>query len=371
MDTENRIKYEREIDFEVINRVAVVTLNRPRALNALSHEMVRRVTDVLELCRHEENIAGIVFRGAGDKAFCVGGDVRALYESVCSDRTLNEAWLQFFIDEYRLDYAIHHFEKPIVALMDGIVMGGGMGLAQGAALRIVTERTRLAMPETRIGMVPDVGATYFMRVMPLEIELYAGLTGASLTGPDAVAYGFADFCVPSTDLRNVGQYLESVDWSASLSAKNLLRDALVRTTTDPTEAPLKAHSAKIRSHFGMASSAQSIVAGLHNGEQTVWSTATHEALAKCSPCMLEVTYRALRMGRDMSLADCFRMELGIVHRTISEGDFLEGVRALIVDKDHRPRWRPASFAKLDSARVTHFLTSPWKQDQHPLAELGV
>ncbi len=174
---------EPTILFRVVNRVAIVTLNRPSALNALSHEMVRELSILIERCRTDDDIVAVVLRGAGEKGFCAGGDVRALYRMATQKDT---GWQQFFIDEYRLDYALHRFPKPVVALLDGITMGGGMGLGQGAKLRIVTDRTKIAMPETRIGFLPDVGATRFLGVMPAEVELYVGLTGATLSGADAL-----------------------------------------------------------------------------------------------------------------------------------------------------------------------------------------
>jgi enoyl-CoA hydratase/carnithine racemase len=364
------IQQEPEVGFEIVNRVGIVTLNRPRALNALSHEMIVRLTQVFEFCRNEDAVAAIVLRGAGEKAFCAGGDVRAIYDSVRSEAVTESMWLQFFIDEYRLDYAIHHLEKPVIAFMDGIVMGGGMGLAQGAALRVVTERTRMAMPETRIGMLPDVGATYFMGKMPLDVELYAGLTGTTLSGADAVAYELADICVPSAWLRDFMSRLEALSWGPSESAIESLRRAFAEPTAVAADSPLEVHRAQIRQHFGTTGGIQSIVDSLRKDALTDWSTETLAALTGHSPCMLEVTYRALLRGRGLTLAECFRMELGIVFRTISEGDFLEGVRALMVDKDKQPHWNPATLAEVDGGLVQHFLASPWQGGLHPLADLG-
>jgi enoyl-CoA hydratase/carnithine racemase len=370
MSTQNVVQDEPEIGFEIVNRVAVVTLNRPRALNALSHDMIGLLTEAFENCRIDDAIAAVVLRGAGEKAFCAGGDIRALYDAARSDTAHETPWLRFFVDEYRLDYAIHHFPKPVVALMDGIVMGGGMGLAQGAALRVVTERTRMAMPETRIGMLPDVGATYFMRRMPLDVELYAGLTGAMLSGADAVAYGLADVCVPSAWLHGFVERLDALRWDASESALDGLRRVFVPPANVERDAPLEAHRAQISRHFGAAGGVERIVATLRQASASEWTAATLGALTSHSPTMLEVTYHALLRGRQMTLAGCFRMELGIVYRTIGDGDFREGVRALIVDRDQRPRWAPATLAEVRAERVQHVLASPWRRDMHPLADLG-
>jgi enoyl-CoA hydratase/carnithine racemase len=368
--------HEREVLFRVVNRVAIVTLNRPAALNALSHDMVRELAVLIERCRDDSEIVAVVLRGAGSKGFCAGGDVRALHGM----RQRNEhGWQQFFIDEYRLDYALHTFPKPVVALLDGITMGGGMGLGQAARLRIVTERTKIAMPETRIGFLPDVGATRFLSVMPAEIELYVGLTGVTLTGADALLFQLADLCVPSEWLDTFEARLLRIE-TASSATGDLLR--ALRTVFEPPcnivpHAGLGAFTQSIMRHFDRRSGIERIVATLrqdlereHTREVRQWLQATCDALTSHSPTMLYVTRDALLRGRQMTLAECFRMELGIVTRAIEEGDFSEGVRAHLVDKDRKPRWAPATLAEVRPERVRHFLSSPWRAQAHPLADLG-
>jgi enoyl-CoA hydratase/carnithine racemase len=367
---------EPDVLFRVVNRVAIVTLNRPAALNALSHEMVRELAVLIERCRADSEIVAVVLRGAGAKGFCAGGDVRALYAM----RERNESgWQQFFIDEYRLDYALHQFPKPVVALLDGITMGGGMGLGQAARLRIVTERTKMAMPETRIGFLPDVGATRFLSVMPAEVELYVGLTGVTLTGAEALHVGLADLCVPSEWLDTFEERLLRIA-TADASADELLR--ALRTVFEPPcnivpHAGLGAFAQLILRHFDRRSGVERIVATLrqdlereHPREVRQWLQAAYDAMTSHSPTMLYVTRDALLRGRQMTLAECFRMELGIVTRAIEEGDFSEGVRAHLVDKDRKPRWAPATLAEVRPERVRHFLASPWRADAHPLADLG-
>ncbi|MEM5385696.1 enoyl-CoA hydratase/isomerase family protein [Paraburkholderia phymatum] len=367
---------EPDVLFRVVNRVAILTLNRPAALNALSHEMVRELAVLIERCRTDSEIVAVVLRGAGAKGFCAGGDVRALYAM----RERNESgWQQFFIDEYRLDYALHQFPKPVVALLDGITMGGGMGLGQAARLRIVTERTKMAMPETRIGFLPDVGATRFLSVMPAEVELYVGLTGATLTGADALHVGLADLCVPSEWLDTFEERLLRIA-TADASADELMR--ALRTVFEPPcnivpHAGLGAFAQLILRHFDRRSGIERIVATLrqdlereHPRELRQWLQAAYDAMTSHSPTMLYVTRDALLRGRQMTLAECFRMELGIVTRAIEEGDFSEGVRAHLVDKDRKPRWAPATLAEVRPERVRHFLASPWRTEAHPLADLG-
>ena len=365
-----------EVLFRVVNRVAIVTLNRPAALNALSHSMVRELATLLERVRNDDRVVALVLHGAGPKGFCAGGDVRELYRLArLGERDGEDGWLQFFIDEYRLDHALHIFPKPVVALLDGVTMGGGMGLGQAARLRVATTRTKIAMPETRIGMVPDVGATHFLKAMPLETELYVGLTGVSLSGADAVACGLADICVPGEWLDDFEARLERMtvqdDVRASLDTvfAAVASDGAQKATI-PTYTPL------IWRHFGRRAGVEQIVTSLRADldrdppqRDRDWLQATLDALTQYSPTMLMVTREALLRGRQMTLAECFRMELGIVSRAIGEGDFCEGVRAHLVDKDRKPRWAPAKLAEVRPEQVQHFLSSPWHSNTHPLASL--
>ncbi|AIP08328.1 enoyl-CoA hydratase [Burkholderia pseudomallei MSHR338] len=363
----------RDVLMRVVNRVALITLNRPAALNALSHDMVRELAAWLERCRDDRSIVAVVLRGAGDKGFCAGGDVRALYRMA---EAPGRDWLPFFVDEYRLDYAIHTFPKPVVALMDGITMGGGMGLAQGAALRVSTERSKIAMPETRIGFVPDVGATHFLARLPVELSLYVGLTGATLSGADALAAKLADLSVPSSWLDTFEARLERADWSGDVL--RALRAVFAPPCNVVPHAALDSQMPWIVRHFDKRSGVERIVATLRQDltrdelsrEQRQWLQTTLGALASHSPTMLEVTREALLRGRQMTLAESFRMELGIVARAIEEGDFREGVRAHLVDKDRKPGWAPATLVEVQRERIVHFLASPWKREAHPLADLG-
>jgi enoyl-CoA hydratase/carnithine racemase len=362
-----------EVLMRVVNRVALITLNRPGALNALSHGMVRELAALLEQCRDDDAIAALVLRGAGEKGFCAGGDVRALYQQATRG---DDGWLRFFVDEYRLDYALHTYPKPVVALMDGITMGGGMGLAQGAACRVTTERSKIAMPETRIGFVPDVGATHFLARLPVELALYVGLTGATLSGADALGARLADLCVPSSWLDTFEARLERADLSGE--PLKALRAVFEPPCNVVPHAVLDGQMPWIVRHFDKRSSVERIVATLRQDlareelgrEHRQWLQATLDALLAYSPTMLNVTRDALLRGRQMTLAESFRMELGIAARAIEDGDFIEGVRAHLVDKDRKPRWAPASLVEVRAERVRHFLTSPWKADAHPLAELG-
>lgn len=365
-----------DVLFRVVNRVAIITLNRPAALNALSHAMVREIAMLLERVRGDDSIVALVLEGAGPKGFCAGGDVRAIDRLArAGERLGSDGWQQFFVDEYRLDYALHTFEKPLVALLDGVTMGGGMGLGQAAALRVATSRTKIAMPETRIGLLPDVGATHFLAKMPVETELYVGLTGAMLGGADALHCKLADLCVPGDWLDGYEARLAQTHFDGNV--RDTLRRVFDAPCQDANASALSRHEALIAKHFNRRARVVEIVASLGaalerepSEAERVWIEATLEALTHYSPTMLEVTREALLRGRQMTLAESFRMELGIVARAIEEGDFCEGVRAHLIDKDRKPRWAPATLAEVRDERVRQFLCSPWRGQAHPLADLG-
>ena len=313
--------------------VATVTLDRPAALNALTLGMIEALAAWLDAWERDARVRLVVLRGAGGKAFCAGGDIRALYENHGG-----EANARFMATEYALDHRIHTYPKNVVALIDGVVMGGGMGLAQGARLRIVGERTRMAMPETAIGLFPDVGGSYFLPRAPGRTGTYLGLVGATIGAADAIYCGLAD------------QYVGS--------------EPLV-----PGE--VERMRAAIDRHFS-GSTVEAIVASLRSErgpDGREWAERALLALERSSPTMLEITLEQLRRGASMSLADCFRMELNLVHGCFEHGDFVEGVRAMIIDKDKSPRWNPATLAEVDAAAVARFFAQRWAAARHPLAHL--
>lgn len=370
-----------EVRFDVVNRVGLVTLNRPRQLNALSYPMILALRSQLRQWASQPEIVAVVLRGAGEKAFCAGGDIRALYDSYRDavagrgdgDGDGEPLHRRFFVDEYQLDFALHRYPKPVVALMDGIVMGGGMGLAQAAPLRIVTERSRVAMPETGIGLVPDVGASRFLARMTPELALYVGLTGVTLGAADTLLCGLADVAVDSAALVELETTLASIDWPASHRDTVLatLRRALVPASqTTAADAPLLKVLPALLRHFRPDATPSAILQGLA-GEQDPscadWAARTSALLRGRSPLMTAVTRELLLRGRRLDLADCFRMELDVVSHAFTDGDFIEGVRALIVDKDQTPRWRVASHDAVDPDAVRGFFVSPWEGGRHPLA----
>ncbi|CAG9181459.1 1,4-dihydroxy-2-naphthoyl-CoA synthase [Cupriavidus laharis] len=356
---------EPEVLFQVINHVGLVTLNRPRQLNALSYPMIVALSAQLEDWAGQDDIHAVVLRGAGPKAFCAGGDIRALYDSHRDGTPLQR---QFFIDEYQLDYRLHRYSKPVVALMDGIVMGGGMGLSQAAHLRIVTERSRVAMPETGIGLVPDVGASHFLSKMPVQLALYLGLTGVTIGAEDALLCGLADDAVNSVTLDGLDDTLAAIRWSGQPMED--LRRALVREPIcSAADAPLLEVLPALLRHFPANTRLPEIIAGLacqDDPRYAEWAARTADTLRKRSPLAACATRELLLRGRRLDLADCFRMELAVVVQSFTRGDFIEGVRALIVDKDNAPRWRIGSYDAVDAAAVEALFARWWQPGDDPL-----
>lgn len=356
-----------ELLVEINNHIAFVTLNRPQALNSLSYGMVKALGELLKKWEHDDSIHAVLVRGAGEKAFCAGGDVRYIYDSFQADSTEH---LQFFSDEYQLDHYIHRYPKPYIALMDGIVMGGGMGISQGAKFRIVTDRTRMATPETAIGLFPDVGASYFLSRLEGALGIYLGITGTSIKAPDILYVGLGDLYLDTYSVVALDDRLNDIIWTDDHDRD--VEMALNTLASEPAVTPsLEPITDAIDLHFSEPTLAE-ITASLKNEsrtELTDWATQTLAGLEKRSPLMMAVTLEQLHRGRRMSLADCFRMELNLVHACFDQGDFIEGVRALIVDKDQRPRWQPPTLAEVTQSDIDEFFVPRWTPREHPLSAL--
>ncbi len=355
-----------DLQVDIKNHVAHLTLNRPQALNSLTHGMVKAMAALFTQWATDPAIHAVVMRGAGEKSFCAGGDIRALRESAITNSTMHH---DFFIDEYRLDYQLHRFPKPIVCLLDGIVMGGGMGIAQGARFRIVGPKTKMAMPETGIGLFPDVGGSYFLSRSP--IGLYLGLTGQVIKAADALYAKLADCFMSGEAITALLGKLDSVAWSATPA--NDIATLVTSLASAPAEASTVAPlQAAIDHHFAPEHSVADMIQSLESEPRTelqAWSQHTAKVLSSRAPTLLEVTREQLNRGRRMSLADCFRMELGIVYHCFVHGDLMEGIRAVIIDKDNQPKWQPPTLATLNSATVSAFFAPRWLPDTHPLQNL--
>lgn len=363
-----------EILVDIRNHIAHLTLNRPKALNALSHEMIRTMASLLDTWKSDDNVKAIIVRGAGEKAFCAGGDIRALYEA---GRRHDRSEQEFFREEYALNFAIHRYlvntGKPYIAWIDGIVMGGGMGISQGAPIRIAGSRTKMAMPETAIGLFPDVGGSYFLSRCPGAIGLYLGLTGQTIKAADAIYAGLATHHIATETAFEFDYALDSmVDWS--LGPVPALNDIVKKFSSAPLEpARLPALRAAIERHFAGKANVSAIIASLSSEADpacAAWATQTAEGLAKKSPTMLEVTKRQIELAETMSLADCFRMEMDLVTSTFEHGDVVEGIRALLIEKDLAPKWKPASLQDVQASAIDKFFHPHWTAETHPLRQLA-
>lgn len=320
-----------DILFERRGRVGLVTLNRPSALNALTLDMIQRLAEQLETWRTTREIGAVVIRGAGERAFCAGGDVRDLYEKRGTDFGAT-----YYAAEYRLNVAIHRYPKPYVALMDGLVMGGGAGVSVHGSHRIATERTTFAMPETAIGLFPDVGAGWFLNRCPGEIGLYLALTGYRMGAADTVYARIADSVVASASLDRLVEDLARLEAPDAAA----IDSSLLRHRADPGAPPLAARRAEIDCCFGAGS-----VTGILRRLDEIggdWAADQIQAIGRMSPTSLAVSFRQLRQARAMErIEDVMQLEFRLAHRFYSGHDFFEGTRALIIDKDGAPKWNPA------------------------------
>jgi enoyl-CoA hydratase/carnithine racemase len=355
---------------EIRGNLGVVTLNRAQALNALSLAMIRHITAALLAWRADDSVRAVLLRGAGREgkapAFCAGGDIRFFHQAaLAGDPALED----FFTEEYSLNHLIHTYGKPTLAVMDGITMGGGMGLAQGCSLRIVTEHSKLAMPETHIGLFPDVGGGWFLGRCPGRMGEFLALTGHVLGAADAIEIGLADVFVPSAELPML---MESLTDQPLETGAQALATVRARAKAEGP-ASIAAQREAVDRHFAAASVAD-IGASLA-ADSSEWSAGTLKALRQRSPLMLAVTLEQVRRARAMSLADELRMERGLVRhcfhlRPGASSETVEGIRALAVDKDHQPRWQPAAIEEVTPLQVAAFFDSPWPAHAHPLRGLA-
>jgi enoyl-CoA hydratase/carnithine racemase len=356
-----------EVLSEIRNHVAFVTLNRSGALNALSLEMILRLRTLFREYSTDAEVFAVLIRGAGDKAFCAGGDIRAVYKSFKNAGSLHN---EFFAAEYPLDYLLYSYPKPYAALLDGITMGGGMGISQGSHLRIVGERTRMAMPEVAIGFFPDVGGSYFLSRLPGQLGRYLALTGLQIGAADALYARLADVYLPPAAIASIADDLSALRWGNDLSA-DLQRFMLARAAAPQSLPTLPALRECIDAHFSQASVA-AILTSLESescSAYAAWAHETAKLMRSRSPTLLSVTLRQLQRGASMSLADCFRMELGMAAYAFEQGDFLEGIRAVLIDKDNSPRWQPSRIDQVTDAMIEAFFRERWRGAEHPFAAL--
>ena len=375
MNQTYELKTAGDVLTEVRGQVGFITLNRPKALNALSLPMVRELTAALMAWQGDPAILAVAIRGTNKVGrpgtpealfggFSAGGDIRFFHEvALAGDTSLDD----FFTEEYKLNHLIHNYPKPYIAFMDGVVMGGGMGISQGAKVRIVTEHSKLAMPETNIGLFPDVGGGYFLSRCPGSVGEYLALTGVVIDADEALAYGLADIKLLAADLPAVWQALGDQVFASKTAVDAWIATDLIAGHARPERA-----EGQFDQYFSLAR-VKHMVDALEAAPDEA-ARKIGAMLRKRSPLMLHVTLEQIRRARTMSLADDLRMERNIVHHCFhlnsgTASETVEGIRALAIDKDYTPKWNPARIEDVKPAMTQAFFASPWTAETHPLRDL--
>jgi enoyl-CoA hydratase/carnithine racemase len=361
-------------------RIGVARLNAEKTLNALSLEMIDLLAERLAAWSADPGVAMVVLEGAGEKAFSAGADLHKVHEAMLAhhasaqrdDIRGNAYAADFFGREYRLDYAIHTYPKPVLCWGHGIVMGGGVGLMSGASHRVVTHESRVAMPEIAIGLYPDVGGSWLLGRMPGATGLFLALTGARLQASDALFVKLADYCIDRARKPAVFDALFAQPWTRAAGDNHRLLSAVLRACAEAglPHGPLRQNFDLINKVCG-AGELDDIVAAI-TGLKTedTWLARAIATLAAGSPGTAALSYELQRRARHLSLADVFRMEFVAALHCARRPDFAEGIRALLIDKDQRPRWQPPTLAQVTPDWTDGFFASPWKAHEHPLADLG-
>lgn len=348
--------------------IGVATLNAERTLNSLTLAMVDALHAQFTAWEDDPAIVCVVLRGAGDRAFCAGADVVQLSHSA---RAGDGEAQRFFSREYALDHFLHTYRKPLLVWGHGIVMGGGLGLLVGASHRVVTETTRLAMPEVTIGLFPDVGATFFLPRAPGRTGLFLALTGAQMNAADALFAGLADRCLRHDDYHDVLTALQATDWQGS-SADQALLSQLLRRYEARAEVP----ESQLRRHYdwiqavtdadGLAQVVKRITA--YDGPDP-WLQQAASTLSSACPTTLALIAEQFQRGRHLSLREAFQLELILAWQCMERANFTEGVRALLIDKDRQPQFQPARLEEVTQEWIDAHFQPPWEHGKHPLAGL--
>ncbi|MCI5044283.1 MAG: enoyl-CoA hydratase/isomerase family protein [Aquisalinus sp.] len=339
-----------EVLFEEKNGWGIITLNRPKAFNALTWNMCRLMLVRLQEWAINDEVKAVLIKGAGEKAFCAGGDIRWLYETSQQDP---HGAAEFFRTEYNLNSLIHHYPKPYVALLHGVVMGGGVGVSISASTRIVSDTLTWAMPETGIGMVPDVGGSYFLPRLEGGLGLYLALTGHRLNGADSVYAGIATHHVPYEKFVALEDALAGIG-SDDLTQESI--DTCAAAFGETGDAALQKNRAQIDQQFSAPQSVQGVIDALGR-EGDDFAEKTLKLLNRMSPTALKLTFEEVHRGAGMTFDECLIMEFALVRKIMEGPDFHEGVRAQIIDKDRNPKWSPANLSD-----VTDDLTAPYFAD---------
>ena len=343
-----------DIRIERRGGLGLIALNRPQALNTLSLAMYRIFDPQLVAWGHDPDIHAVAVKGEGGRAFCAGGDVRAIYDARRGAVGDGDYKTDFFREEYSLIARVHRFPKPYVALMDGIVMGGGAGISVNGSHRIVTEKTLFAMPEVHIGLFPDVGASRFLNLCPGRAGLYLALTGKRIGAADCLYCGFATHYVPSARLNELVAALAAIQFHPG-TARAQIDATIARFATEPGAASLPAIQPEIDRAFA-GKSIEAILAALDR-ERADWAKEARDAMARAAPLSLKITLRQLQLGKGMSVDQALTLEYRLTQHVMAGQDFFEGIRAALVDKDNKPRWQHAAPEDVCEGEVESYFAS--------------
>lgn len=326
--------------------IGLITLNRTAALNALNHDMVKAIDTQLQNWE-ASHIQAVVIRAKEGRAFCAGGDIRLTYERI---KSKDKHMLDFFRDEYQLNKKIFHYPKPYIAFLDGITMGGGVGISIHGSHRIVTDQFVFAMPETAIGFFPDVGGTYFLPRLNLHMGYYLGLTGARINSDDSLHLGIATQKISRDQFENFLNELSDRDLSQN--ANKIINDLLVPFNIPAKDFSLASHDTEINHCFNQPSM-ESIMQALAQVKSEFTEQTIH-TLNKKSPTSLKVSLQAMQKGKTLDFDACMQQEYRLVSHFLKDHDFQEGIRAVIIDKDHHPQWQPATLTAVSPETVNHY-----------------
>lgn len=354
--------------------VAHLTINRPNRLNVLSLEVIKQLRQQLDTIATDKQVSAVILDGAGGKAFCAGGDVTEIVAFVKSAEYghINPA-SEYFINEYSLDYQIHTYEKPIIVWGNGIVMGGGMGLMQGASHRIVTEKSVLAMPEITIGIFPDVGGSHFLKNMPDKSGIFAGLTGLRMNAADAILCNLADHALLSTTYETILDKLTLIGFSDDNKDNHAVISELLEKLSPqhPTLqiSEIEAHFEIIEDIIRLDDHESTYSRIIEEQSHSPWMQNAVTPMVNGSPTSFAVIFKQLDPSEILSLKQVFMRELDMIVNMTTHSDFSEGVRALLVEKDNNPKWSPSNLNEVDQKTVNNIFTSPWSAEEHPLHSL--
>ncbi len=344
-----------EIIFDTIihnhKHFGLITLNRPKTLNATNLKMIIALHNQLKEWQMNSSINAVIINSSSEKSFCAGGDIREIYEQKQKN---NQALIDFFWHEYRLNYYIAHYPKPYIALLNGITMGGGVGISFHGKYRIATESLLFAMPETSIGFFPDIGSCYLLSRCPGQIGIYLGLTGARLNAADTHYLGLSNYYMKSADLNNLITTLAD-------NNSNSIHDILLSITTSPPSAKLS-HPIKLINECFCFNTVEEIITALTK-HSNPWCRETAKSLLTKSPTSLKITLEQLKRAAKLSLADCLIMDYRIANHLLNKYDFYEGVRALIIDKDNQPNWQPAKLTAIAATDINAYFEPLAEQDE--------